>query len=372
MEFLDELVFGAWTAAWPQIRGDLGLTYVQVGILLSLPAVFGSALEPFLGLLSDVWNRRALVRAGGVAFFVGLGLIALSHSFLAMLLALMVIHPASGAFVALSQAALMDSEPTRHEQNMARWVLAGSLGVVAGPVVLVVAGGLGLGWRTAFASFTLPTLVLVTLVWPKPLGSALAPDGPLLASLGASTLDALRALKRRAVLRWLTLLQCADLMLDVLHGFLALYFVDVVGVTDAKAALAIVVWTVVGLVGDALALPLLERMSGTRYLRVSAGAVAVVFPAFLVVEGAGAKLWLVGALAVLNSGWYSVLQARLYSELPGRSGTVMAMGSLFGIAGGCLPLAIGIFADRFGLDAAMWLLMAGPLALLVGLPRRPR
>ena len=47
----------------------------------------------------------------------------------------------------------------------------------------------------------------------------------------------------------------------------------------------------------------------------------------------------------------------------------MALASAFGIAGGMIPLGVGAFADRFGLGAAMWLLLAGPLALLIGLPR---
>ncbi len=42
---------------------------------------------------------------------------------------------------------------------------------------------------------------------------------------------ALSALRRGEVLRWLVLLQFSDLMLDVLLGFLALYFVDVAGLT---------------------------------------------------------------------------------------------------------------------------------------------
>jgi hypothetical protein len=56
-------------------------------------------------------------------------------------------------------------------------------------------------------------------------------------------INALRALRRREVLRWLTLLECADLMMDVLLGFLALYFVDVVGATPAQAGGAVAVWT---------------------------------------------------------------------------------------------------------------------------------
>ena len=47
----------------------------------------------------------------------------------------------------------------------------------------------------------------------------------------------------------------------------------------------------------------------------------------------------------------------------------MALASLFGTVGGVIPLLIGLFAERFGLGAAMWLTLAGPLALVVGLPR---
>lgn len=36
-------------------------------------------------------------------------------------MAFILFYPASGAFVNLSQATLMDSETDRHEQNMARW-----------------------------------------------------------------------------------------------------------------------------------------------------------------------------------------------------------------------------------------------------------
>ena len=40
--------------------------------------------------------------------------------FLYLLVAFILFYPASGAFVNLSQATLMDSETDRHEQNMAR------------------------------------------------------------------------------------------------------------------------------------------------------------------------------------------------------------------------------------------------------------
>ena len=53
VEFLDELVFGVKGAVLPAIRTGLGLTYEQIGVLLSVPHFAGSAIEPALGILGD-------------------------------------------------------------------------------------------------------------------------------------------------------------------------------------------------------------------------------------------------------------------------------------------------------------------------------
>jgi FSR family fosmidomycin resistance protein-like MFS transporter len=183
--------------------------------------------------------------------------------------------------------------------------------------------------------------------------------------------EALRALKRREVLRWLVLLQVGNFTYDILRGFLALYFVDVVGAGEGGAALGVAVWTWVGLAGDFAVLPLLGRVRGLSYLKVSTAAVLVLFPAMLLAEGFVMKLALLGLLGMANAGWYAILKARLYEELPGRSGTAMTLGNVFGLAGGLLPLALGAFAERWGLGAMMWLLAAGPALLLAGLLSAP-
>src|SRR5215212_9514370 len=164
IEFLDELVFGAREAAWPLIRNDLGLSYAQIGMLLSLPQLIGYFAELLLGILADVWNRRALVLGGGVAFALALAATGSSSSFMLLLVSFILFNPASGAFVGLSQATLMDSDTARHEHNMARWTLFGSLGLVAGPLALGVALSLGASWRAVFFTSALLTLLLLKLV----------------------------------------------------------------------------------------------------------------------------------------------------------------------------------------------------------------
>ncbi|HEX9988240.1 MAG TPA: MFS transporter [Chloroflexia bacterium] len=370
IEFLDELTFGVREAAWPLIRDDLNLDYSQVGILLGLPNLASTFIEPLIGILGDVWRRRVLVLGGGVLFGLALLLTALSQHFLVLLASFILLYPASGAFVSLSQATLMDTDPTRHEQNMARWTFAGSLGVVAGTFSVVAGSWLGVDWRTLFLLLAGLSFLLVMLAWRSPFPRPQQDDEEEALTLRQGIAGAFNALRRREVLLWLTLLQFSDFMLDILLGFLALYFVDVVGVGPEIAALAITIWTVVGLLGDFLLIPLLERVRGLNYLRISAAAVLLLYPAFLLVPDLWPKMALLALLGLFNAGWYAILQGQLYSSMPGRSGSVMAVSNIYGLVGGLLPIGFGWLAERYDLAAVMWLLALGPLALLVGIPRQ--
>jgi MFS transporter, FSR family, fosmidomycin resistance protein len=371
IEFIDELVFGVTDAAWPLIRTDLGLSYAQIGLALSLPGLISNFIEPFLFILGDVWRRRALILIGGVFFVVSLVLTACSQSFALLLFSFILFNPSSGMFVSLSQASLMDSAPDRHEQNMARWTFSGSLAVVLGPLLL---GGMTLAafeWRSVFGFLAVLATLILILAWrliPKT-GDAIG-NFPSPAVFWSGIKNVLGALKRFEVLRWLVLLEFSDLMLDVLYGFLALYFVDVAGFTFPQAALAVAVWTGCGLMSDFLLIPLLERVRGLDYLRISVVAELVIFPAFLLVISFYPKLILVGLLGFFNAGWYAILKANLYKTMPGQSGSVLALDNISGMFGKMLPFIIGLVAQAYGLQSAMWLLLAGPIALLIGLPSK--
>ncbi len=65
-----------------------------------------------------------------------------------------------------------------------------------------------------------------------------------------------------------------------------------------------------------------------------------------------------------------LLAAHLYSAMPGKSGTAAAVNSLFGSVWTLVPAMLGFIAQRFGLGPMLWLLLLGPLALLLGIPRQ--
>ena len=350
-------------AAWPLIRRDLQLDYVAIGVLITVPDVVGSLVQPILGLLGDTGRRRAVVLVGGIVFALSLLMVAAANGFLALLIAFSVISPASGAFVSLAQATMMDEAPDRRDHAMALWVLAGSVGVVAGPLLLAGALQAGSGWRAVMVGLA----VLTVPVWLGALRIRFPPgDGQ---RLGHVARDALRSLRRRTVWRWLILLELADLLGDVFLGFVALYFVDVAGTGPVTAALAVTVLGISGLVGDAVLVPVLRRVEGLRVLRWSAAVVLLAYPAFLMVPGVGAKMALLCVVGALRAGWYAIPQARLFDEFHGASGTAVAISDMGGLAARILPIGLGVLAQRAGLDAAMWVLLAAPVSLLVGLPR---
>ena len=379
IELADELVDGAKGAALPLIRHDLGLSYAQVGLLASVPLLAGGALELPLGILAgDGRRRRLAVLGGGIVFILSLLAVASARSFAVLLSAFTVFFPASGAFVSLTQAELMDAWPDRQAAIMARWDLAGSAGAVAGPLLLTVVLAGGGSWRTAY----LVLAALASVVW---VASCLREHGPL-APLGpaggdsaggrdasgepgpswtARTREVLAALRDWSTVRWVLLLQVGDLLVDVLTGFLALYLVDVAHLRPELAALAIAIRLGAALAGDAALVVVLERVADLTVLRATAAAAAVLYPAFLLVPGVAAKLVILAVLSAATAPWYPLLQARLYGSLPGRSSVAVTLSSAAGLAGGLGPLAVGFAAERFGLTWALAALVVVPVVVLV-------
>ncbi len=371
IEFLDELVFGLGETAWPLIRTDLHLNYTQIGLLLSVPGIIAAFIEPFLGILGDVWKRRLLILGGGIFFTLSLILTAVSKSFTPLLISFIIFFPASGAFVSLSQATLMDSAPERHAQNMARWTSAGSLGNVLGPILLSIFVYFGLGWRETYALVAVVSaFCLLAAFRLVPPDDASISHLPSFKSVYDGFRSALSALKRRDAWRWLLLLEFSDLMLDVFLGFLALYFVDVAQATPTQAGIAVTVWLTMGMLTDFLFIPFIDRQPDSmKFLRRTAVLELFAFSIFPLVPGFIPKLIAIIFVNIFNTGWYPILKGNLYSALPGQSASIMAIESVTTPIAKLLPLIVGLLADQFGLGVAIWLLLLGPLALIIGLPR---
>jgi MFS transporter, FSR family, fosmidomycin resistance protein len=374
VEFADELVDGTKSAAIPLIKHDLVLTYFEVGLLTAVPLLLGSLIELPVGVLSGTGRRRRrFVLTGGLVFIASVLAAGLAGSFPVLLAALVIFFPASGAFVSLTQSALMDAYPGRRAQHMARWTLAGAVGSVAGPVLVAAVVAAGGSWRAAFVLVA----VAAAVSWLGIAATSRAAEsvaGDEDADESAGSWPGLRAALRITVaagaVRWLLLLETSDLLLDVFTGFLALYLVVSVHASPLVAAIGVAVRLGAGLAGYAALTPVLERFSPLRVLRVSVLVSGVLFPVFLLVPGIAPKLIALAALSIVTAPWYPVLMAELYSSLPGRSGLAVSLSSAASLAGAAGPLVVGLLAQEVGLTWAMAVLCVVPVAMLAA-PRRP-
>ena len=367
----------------PLIRHDLGLSYVEIGLLSAVPLIAGSLLELPVGVLAGAGRRRRrVILAGGLVFIAAVLGAGLAHSFWLLLAAFLVFVPASGAFVSLSQAALMDAEPARRAQHMARWTFAGAVGAVAGPLLVTGVLAAGGSWRLA--------VILVAAIsagaWlamraagrpaellpaaddaagqagdPAPDAADDAADDPAWPGWRVAA----GLVRQSGVLRVLILLQVSDLVLDVLTTFLALYLVVSVHASPAVAALGVAVRLGAGVAGYGLLARVLDRFGRGRVLRVSVWLTAGLYPAFLLVPGLWAKLAVLVLLTLASTPWYPVLQAGVYDCLPEHSGLAVSLESAAGLAGGLGPLAVGLLAQHLGLSWAMTALCAAPLVMLL-------
>jgi FSR family fosmidomycin resistance protein-like MFS transporter len=296
-------------------------------------------------------------------------LVAGAHSYPLLLLAFFLSFPASGAFVTLSQATLMDLNPGREPHMMARWTVAGTLGNLIGPLLLAGGFSLALGWRWAYVFLALFGIALTLLCMLKAFPAHLASNNH--SASPARLLSNLReAARNPGMLRWIGLLQASDLMMDVFTGFLALYLTDLAGATPAQASLILGAAMLADLGSDLVLIPLLERIPGRSLVRASAGLTAGLYILWLLVPGLAAKVVLLLLIRFFTLGWYQILQGEAYASLPGKSATVAAVDSLAGFAGSLVIWTLGLLADRFSLGAAMWLLLIGPVSLWLFVPRR--
>jgi len=337
------------------------------------------------------------VLIGGAVVIGSLAAVALARSYVVLMLAFIAFFPASGAFVSLTQAALMDAAPGRHQQRMAAWNLAGSFGAVIGPLLLAGVLALGGGWRPAY--LVLAAAAGVGLVAAAVAGPARQPPAPAdraaadpvpadpVPAAPADPADPVpadqadgdarrptarelaAALRSAGTARWLILLEVSDLLLDVLTGYVGIYLVDVAHASPAKAAIGVAIRLGAGLAGDAAFVALSRWAAGPGVLRVSAVAACVLYPAFLLVPWLPARLAILAVLSFATACWYPVIQAGLYTSLPGQSGVAVFFSSAAGLLGAAGPLAVGFIAQRAGLTWALAGLAVAPMLVLVIAPR---
>jgi FSR family fosmidomycin resistance protein-like MFS transporter len=366
----DELFWSLPVLALPLLRGDLGLTYAQAGLLFTVGELSALLFEPPLNLLSDRRSKRAPVLLGLLTLAAGSLLAGGATSYLAMLAAFALLYPASGAAVGLAQATLIDGDLEGAPRTMTRWTLSASVGDLLGPPLVAAALAAGLGWRPLFWVAAAGWAGFAAALWRRSFPTPPREDTDPEPAAGEGKLTALqRMLRSPGLLRWVAVVLLSSALDEIFLAWTALYLGEAVGLAPAAVSLAVGA----GVAGSAVGLFALDRLLGRaspgRLVRATTLLASVGVAALLFANSAWAASVSLFAVGLGASSWYPLGQAGAYAALPGRSGAVRALmgvlGAPFGLA---LPAVVGLTSDRFGVGAGLALLSLAPLCVLAVAP----
>jgi MFS family permease len=305
-------------------------------------------------------HRRALVVGGLLGMAASLLGVALAPSPPLFAVAMGCLFVTNGLGVNLSQATLMDATPDEQPLWMTRWVTAGTLGDLAGPLCLSAAAWAAVGWRGAMAAIA--ALVATHALWlarqpfPEPSDGD---DGE------ATWTDAVRtALRDRILLSWVGGVALCGLLDET---FVALASAWLARAFDASLAVR---GAVVGgaTLGGVLGLVVLERLlargtPGRTLLLLASCATGIGLAAWLAAPTLATSALLLFALEAVAAPLYPLAQAEAFRALPDRAALVEALQSVLAPVDWLLPVALGLLADRWGLGWALGALAAQPIGL---------
>lgn len=360
-------------ALLPQIKDEFLLTNTTAGILLSVLWVgFATAQLPG-GILGDrIGERNALVTSAGLAT-VALAVIVLSTNLPVFVVGLVLFGIGTGLFATPRITVISDVYPDRAAAAISINEAVGNLGNAVLPVAAAVIAA-WFSWRTGIGMALPAFALLVAGLWvviPFRTSPGIERDNE--ESRGETIRRVLVATTRRPVLIATGGMILLGFVWQGFTAFLPTYLIEVKGISQSMAAIALGVFFLGGSVLQPILGSVADRYDERPILIGVCAVTAAALAAFPFVESTPAFLAL-SVLASLQLAFWPIIFAYVPRALPDN-----VQGSGFGLlravflyAGATGPIVVGSLAD-FDLFDESFLLLAGltvvALALSAVLPR---
>ena len=382
----------------PIIGNELGLSFSQIGLIMTCQYVAGAVANIPGGALVDTVGRKGLLM-GVSLFWVGFPylLMSFSHGYLMLLGCVALVGVGNSLWHPTAIPTLARRYPERKAFVLSLHGMGGNAGDAIAPLVVGALLAV-MTWREVMVLNVVPGLVMSLLILVflgtlklggRPLASAPASASASTASAShggegegqsfASYLAGLRQLFRN---RSLVLLSTSgafrSMTQNALLTFLPLYLAREMGWQIAAVGMAMFVLQAAGLAASPVAGHLSDKL-GRRIVLMTSMAMTAVVLVFMAVAGKSQAFVLL--IAVLGFFLYAirpVIQAWTLEATPKHMGG-SAIGVLFGaqsLGAAVSPLLGGLIADRFGLSATFYFLattivLANLFILLMPRGRKP-
>jgi MFS transporter, FSR family, fosmidomycin resistance protein len=362
---LNDMMQSLLPAIYPILKSSFGLDFAQIGLIALANQLTASLLQPLVGLYTDRRPRPYSLVAGMGFTLTGLMLLAMSDTFLLLLLAAALVGVGSSVFHPESSRVARLASGGQHGFAQSFFQTGGNLGSSIGPLLaafIVLPRGQG-----SIAWFSLAALVAMAILWQ--VGRWYAHQ-TVMAGKRAATVH--HSLTRRQV--WLALAVLLALVfskyvyLSSLASYYTFFLIHKFQLPVRSAQLHLFAFLGAVAVGTFAGGPVGDRI-GRKY--VIWGSILGVLPFSLALPYA--NLFWTGVLSVLIglilASAFSAILVYAQELVPGRVGLVSGLffGFAFGI-GGIGAAALGELADRTSIDVVYHVCSYLPLiGLLAGL-----
>jgi MFS family permease len=363
----------------PLIGNELGLSYSQIGLIMTCQYVAAAVANVPGGVLVDTVGRKGLLM-GVSLFWVGFPylLIGFTHSYPMLLACIALVGFGNSLWHPTAIPTLGQRYPERKGLVLSLHGMGGNVGDAIAPVV-IGAALLAFSWREVVVLNVVPGLVVALLIFVF-MSTITLRGAEKHAHERQSFKHYLKELKLLFRNRALVLLSTGSsfrtMTQAALLTFLPVFLAHEMGYSPFWTGACLFALQAAGFAAAPLAGHLSDRMGRKSILMGSMLASALVLAAMALAGGSPLFIALVAVLGFFLYATRPVIQAWLLESTPKSMGG-SSIGVLFGAqaVGGALgPLLGGMVADRFGLGATFYFLAATIVianVFVVWVPRRP-
>ena len=347
----------------PIIGRELGLTYSQIGLIMTCQYIAGAVANVPGGILVDTVGRKGVLMAVSL-FWVGFPylLMGFSHGYLMLLACVALVGFGNSLWHPTAIPTLARRYPERKGLVLSLHGMGGNVGDALAPLAVGALLAV-LTWREVVILNVIPGLVMSLLILAflgtMRLGPKARPGDDAQQQTLRDYFRGVPALFRNRSLVLLTTSSAFRSMTqNSLLTFLPIYLAYEMGFSPFWVGAGMFALQAAGFAATPLAGHLSDRM-GRRSIMITSMFMTGVVLAFMTFAGKSHAF--IAFVAVLGFFLYAirpVMQAWLLETTPKNMGGT-SIGILFGaqsLGSSVAPLLAGLIADRFGLLAVFWFL----------------